>query len=83
MPITRTIKPWLAVEALPIVALVGGMVSFASWFTLRSARGPSIQWSNRNPEPWNTIRPDQGTKMVQVHHKFDKTSVLLCLFFLC
>ncbi|KAF7301606.1 hypothetical protein MIND_00726100 [Mycena indigotica] len=63
-------KPWMAVEALPIVALVTGMVSFASYFTYRSAMGPSIQWSKTNPEPWNRIKPNEGVKMVEINHKF-------------
>ncbi|KAF7354986.1 hypothetical protein MSAN_01414100 [Mycena sanguinolenta] len=72
--IKSALKPWLAVEALPLVALVGGMVSFASYFTARSAMGPTIspvQWTKKNSEPWNSIRPDQGVKMVQVNQKFD------------
>ncbi|KAJ7477106.1 hypothetical protein B0H11DRAFT_1290902 [Mycena galericulata] len=66
-------KHWFAVEAIPIVVLVTGMVSFASYFTYRSAMGPSIQWSKKNPEPWNSIRPNEGVKMVQINQKFDKT----------
>ncbi|KAJ7122812.1 hypothetical protein C8R44DRAFT_784605 [Mycena epipterygia] len=75
MPLTfkSSIKPWLAIEAIPLVVLVTGMASFASYFTFRSAMGPSIQWSRKNGEPWNTIQPDQGVKMMQVHHKFDKS----------
>ncbi|CAK5262674.1 unnamed protein product [Mycena citricolor] len=75
MPTTlrSNIKPWLAVEALPIVMLVGGIVSFASFFAYRSAMGPSIQWTKN--EPWNSIKPDEGVKMVQVNHKFEKRRV--------
>ncbi|KAJ7755665.1 hypothetical protein DFH07DRAFT_821341 [Mycena maculata] len=75
MPVSlrSPVKPWLAIEAIPIVVLVTGMVSFASYFTYRSAMGPSIQWSKQNPEPWNSIRPDEGVKMFQVNHKFDKS----------
>ncbi|KAJ6516641.1 hypothetical protein C8R47DRAFT_1087928 [Mycena vitilis] len=75
MPITfRTaMKHWFVPEAIPLVVLVTGMVSFASYFTYRSAMGPTIQWSSRNSEPWNSIRPDQGVKMVQVNHRFDQS----------
>ncbi|KAJ7237200.1 hypothetical protein B0H12DRAFT_1026430, partial [Mycena haematopus] len=52
--------------------LVAGVVSFASYFSARSAMGPTIQWSKKNSEPWNSIRPDQGVKMVQVNQKFDR-----------
>lgn len=66
-------KHWFAPEAIPIVILVTGMVSFASYFTYRSAMGPTIQWSKKNPEPWNSIRQDEGVKMMQIHQKFDKS----------
>ncbi|KAK7061400.1 hypothetical protein R3P38DRAFT_2829264 [Favolaschia claudopus] len=75
MPATlrTSMRPWMAVEAAPIVVLVAGMVSFASYFTYRSAMGPTIQWTKANSEPWNTIRPDQGVKMVEVNHRFNKS----------
>ncbi|KAJ7087205.1 hypothetical protein B0H15DRAFT_745564, partial [Mycena belliarum] len=31
-----------------------------------------VQWSKKNPEPWNSIRQDEGVKMMQIHQKFDK-----------
>ncbi|KAJ7030385.1 hypothetical protein C8F04DRAFT_1397833 [Mycena alexandri] len=75
MPVTlkSAMKHWYAPEAIPIVLLVTGVVSFASYFTYRSAMGPSIQWSRKNSEPWNSIQPDQGVKMVQVNHKFNRS----------
>ncbi|KAJ7667644.1 hypothetical protein DFH06DRAFT_1322236 [Mycena polygramma] len=44
MPITfRTaMKHWFVPEAIPLVVLLTGMVSFASYFTYRSALGPTI-----------------------------------------
>jgi len=73
MPMMNRIKPWLAVEAIPIVALVAGAVSTATYCTIRAAMGPTIQWTSKNPAPWNTIEQDQGTKMMQINQKFDKT----------
>ncbi|KAK0231221.1 hypothetical protein IW262DRAFT_1454124 [Armillaria fumosa] len=31
-----------------------------------------VQWTSANPTPWNSIQPDQGTKLVEVNHKFEK-----------
>ncbi|KIY48759.1 hypothetical protein FISHEDRAFT_73345 [Fistulina hepatica ATCC 64428] len=68
-------KNWFAVEGLPIVAIVTIVISGGTWFAFHSARGPTIQWSKANPTPWNTIEADQGTKLVGVNQKFEKTQV--------
>ncbi|KIY71826.1 hypothetical protein CYLTODRAFT_450496 [Cylindrobasidium torrendii FP15055 ss-10] len=65
-------KNWFAVEALPIVFVVSGVVVGASWYTYHLAMGPTIQWTKSNPTPWNDIKPDEGVKLVQINHKFDK-----------
>lgn len=36
-----------------------------------------VQWTKRNPTPWNDIKADEGVKLVQINHKFDKAWVLL------
>ncbi|KAJ3510037.1 hypothetical protein NMY22_g16098 [Coprinellus aureogranulatus] len=65
-------KNWFAVEAIPIYVIIGGVVAGASWYLTRLATGPTIVWTKKNPTPWNTIKPDEGTKLVQVNQKFDK-----------
>ncbi|KAK0206111.1 hypothetical protein DFS33DRAFT_558609 [Desarmillaria ectypa] len=65
-------KNWLAIEALPIYVIVGSVVAGASWYLTRLARGPTVQWTAANPAPWNSIQPNQGTKLVEVNQKFDK-----------
>ena len=60
----------------------------ASWYLTRLALGPSgasvlvvpfdpadlslVVWTKNNPTPWNTITPDQGTKLIEVNQKFEK-----------
>ncbi|KAJ2930180.1 hypothetical protein H1R20_g6863, partial [Candolleomyces eurysporus] len=66
-------KNWFAVEAIPIYVIIGGVVVGASWYIKRLATGPNIIWTKNNPTPWNTIKPDEGTKLVEVNHKFDKS----------
>ncbi|KIK65704.1 hypothetical protein GYMLUDRAFT_366466 [Collybiopsis luxurians FD-317 M1] len=65
-------KNWFAVEAIPIWCIVATVVSGGTWFMIRSAMGPTIQWTKANPTPWNEIKPNQGTKLVQVNQKFDE-----------
>ncbi|PBK62277.1 hypothetical protein ARMSODRAFT_863209, partial [Armillaria solidipes] len=52
--------------------LVGGIVSGGGWYLSRTAMGPTIQWTKSNPTPWNTIEPNQGTKLLEVNQKFEK-----------
>ncbi|KAK0472175.1 hypothetical protein IW261DRAFT_1665943 [Armillaria novae-zelandiae] len=66
------VKHWLPVEAAPFIILVGGMLSGSAWYLSRLAMGPTIQWTRSNPTPWNTIQPNQGTKLIEVNQKFDK-----------
>lgn len=37
----------------------------------------SVIWTKENPTPWNTIQPDQNTKLLQVNPKLEKKCVLL------
>ena len=37
----------------------------------------SVVWSKKNPEPWNTIKPDQSVKIINVNQKLDKRLVPL------
>jgi len=31
-----------------------------------------VVWTKSNPTPWNTIKPDEGTKLMEVNQKFEK-----------
>ncbi|KAJ7638484.1 hypothetical protein FB45DRAFT_1023274 [Roridomyces roridus] len=64
-------RHWFAVEATPIYVLVGGACIGASWYLYRLATGPSVVWTKTNPQPWNSISQSQGTKLLEVNHKFD------------
>jgi hypothetical protein len=35
----------------------------------------AVVWTKNNPTPWNTIKPDEGTKMMSVNQKFEKRYV--------
>ncbi|EKM80245.1 NdufA4, NADH dehydrogenase 1 alpha subcomplex, 4, 9kDa [Agaricus bisporus var. burnettii JB137-S8] len=68
-------RNWYSVEAIPIYVIIGGVVVGASWFLGRLATGPYVVWSKSNPTPWNTIKPDEGTKIMEINQKFDKRYV--------
>ncbi|KNZ75694.1 NADH dehydrogenase [ubiquinone] 1 alpha subcomplex subunit 4 [Termitomyces sp. J132] len=70
-------KNWFAIEAIPIYAIIGTVVCGATWYTYRLAMGPSVVWTKSNPTPWNSIEPDQNTKMLTVNQKFERRSVVL------
>ncbi|TBU32212.1 hypothetical protein BD311DRAFT_655344 [Dichomitus squalens] len=67
------LKNWFAVEATPIYAIVGAVVVGAGWYLTRLARGPEVVWTKDNPTPWNTIKPDESTKMLTVNQHFEKS----------
>ncbi|KAK7061410.1 hypothetical protein R3P38DRAFT_2829325 [Favolaschia claudopus] len=70
---SRAFKNWYAVEAIPIYVLVGGACAGASWYLYRLAMGPQVVWTKGNPHPYLSIEQDQGTKLVEMNHKFDKS----------
>ncbi|KAF8743814.1 hypothetical protein AX14_000224 [Amanita brunnescens Koide BX004] len=73
MSFRRNLKNWYAVEAIPIYVIIGGVMVGASWYLGRLALGPSVVWTKSNPTPWNTVKPDENTKLAAVSHKFDKS----------
>ncbi|KAF5333741.1 hypothetical protein D9611_002358 [Ephemerocybe angulata] len=66
-------KNWFAVEAIPIYVIIGGVVVGASWYLGRLATGSQVVWTKKNPTPWNTIKQDEGTKLLTVNQKFEKS----------
>ncbi|KAJ6538993.1 hypothetical protein B0H19DRAFT_1269365 [Mycena capillaripes] len=74
---SRAFKNWFAVEAriqaIPIYVLVGGACAGASWYLYRLATGPQVVWTKNNPAPYLSIEQNQGTKMLEVNQKFDKS----------
>ncbi|PPQ77297.1 hypothetical protein CVT25_010879 [Psilocybe cyanescens] len=66
-------KNWFAVEAIPIYVIIGGVMVGATWYMARLATGPTVVWTKSNPTPWNTIKPDEGTKIMSVNQKFEKS----------
>ncbi|EIN10334.1 hypothetical protein PUNSTDRAFT_99774 [Punctularia strigosozonata HHB-11173 SS5] len=66
-------KHWFAIEAIPIYAIIGGVIVGGSWYLTRLARGPTVVWTKDNPTPWNKIQPDEGTKLISVNQKFEKS----------
>jgi len=66
-------KNWFAIEAIPIYVVVGIAVSGAGWYMTRLARGPDVVWTKTNPQPWNTVKPEENTKLMSVNQKFDKS----------
>jgi hypothetical protein len=37
----------------------------------------AVVWTKNNPTPWNTIKPDETTKMLSVNQKFERRYVHL------
>ncbi|KAJ7781615.1 hypothetical protein B0H16DRAFT_1710808 [Mycena metata] len=73
---TKAWKNWYAVEAglaIPIYVLVAGACTGASWYVYRLATGPQVTWTKNNPHPYLSIEQDQGTKLLEVNQKFDKS----------
>ena len=35
----------------------------------------AVIWTKNNPTPWNTIQPNENTKMLTVNQKFEKEYV--------
>ncbi|KAF8227971.1 hypothetical protein L208DRAFT_1293919 [Tricholoma matsutake] len=66
-------KHWFAVEAIPIYVIIGGVVAGAAWYTYRLSMGSSVVWTKNNPTPWNTVKPDENTKMMSVNQKFERS----------
>ncbi|KAL0949815.1 hypothetical protein HGRIS_009850 [Hohenbuehelia grisea] len=66
-------KNWYAVEAVPIYAIIGAVVAGGSWYLWRLSQGPNVVWTKNNPTPWNTVQPDQNTKLMAVNQKFEKS----------
>ncbi|KAL9712756.1 hypothetical protein Ac2012v2_003993 [Leucoagaricus gongylophorus] len=66
-------KNWFAVEAIPIYVIIGGVCVGASWYLGRLAFGSQVIWTKSNPTPWNTIKPEEGTKLMEVNQRFEKS----------
>jgi len=66
-------KHWFAIEAIPIYAVIGLAVGGASWYLVRLAQGPSVVWTKNNPTPWNTVKPEENTKLMAVNQKFERS----------
>ncbi|KAI5124758.1 hypothetical protein M0805_005392 [Coniferiporia weirii] len=54
--------------------IIGVAMGGGAWYLSRLARGPTVVWTKNNPEPWNTIKPDQSTKMINVNDKLEKSA---------
>ncbi|KAF8076020.1 hypothetical protein FPV67DRAFT_1664333 [Lyophyllum atratum] len=70
---SNLMKNWFAIEAIPMYAIIGGVVLGAGWYTYRLAMGPHVVWTKSNPTPWNSVQPGDQTKMLSVNQKFDKS----------
>ncbi|KIJ19858.1 hypothetical protein PAXINDRAFT_166071 [Paxillus involutus ATCC 200175] len=66
-------RNWYAIEAIPLYAVIGLAVGGATWYLSRLARGPTVVWTKNNPTPWNDVKPDENTKLVDVHGRFSRS----------
>ena len=67
----------VTVDVLPIWVLMSGAVGAAGFMSYRAAKGPDVIWDKRNnPTPWNSIKPEEGVKLVQINVSYmHRTSV--------
>jgi NADH dehydrogenase (ubiquinone) 1 alpha subcomplex subunit 4 len=50
---------------------MGGAGLLATWYLTRLAFGPDVVWNRKgNPHPWNTIKPNESTKLMDPHGRF-------------
>ncbi|PFH52560.1 hypothetical protein AMATHDRAFT_139735 [Amanita thiersii Skay4041] len=75
-------KNWFAVEAIPIYVIIGGVMVGATWYLGRLALGPTVVWTKSNPTPWNTVKPEENSKLAAVNQKFEKRFARTVLRFL-
>ncbi|KIK99717.1 hypothetical protein PAXRUDRAFT_822487 [Paxillus rubicundulus Ve08.2h10] len=66
-------RNWYAIEAIPLYAVIGLAVGGATWYLSRLARGPTVVWTKNNPTPWNDVKPDENTKLMDVQGRFSKS----------
>ncbi|KZV86067.1 hypothetical protein EXIGLDRAFT_724720 [Exidia glandulosa HHB12029] len=64
-------RHWFAIEALPLVGIIGFALSGGSWFLYRGISRPDVIWTRSNPQPWNDIHEGESPKILDGHHKFD------------
>ncbi|KAF9224340.1 hypothetical protein BS17DRAFT_779654 [Gyrodon lividus] len=66
-------RNWYAIEAIPLYAVIGLAVGGATWYLARLARGPTVVWTKNNPTPWNDVKPDENTKLMDPSGKLSKS----------
>ncbi|TFL00656.1 hypothetical protein BDV98DRAFT_593977 [Pterulicium gracile] len=66
-------KHWFAVEATPIYIIMAGVVGGAGWYLVRLAKGPTVVWTKNNPTPWNDIKQDEATKIINMNTNLNKS----------
>lgn len=82
---SQTVTPlleWLSLEQVGtyFVLLVVPMVSLRRQFralVLLISCTNAVVWTKNNPTPWNTVKPDETTKLMTVNQKFAKKCVRL------
>ncbi|KAG1857292.1 hypothetical protein C8R48DRAFT_749038 [Suillus tomentosus] len=67
-------RNWFAIEVhFPYYAVIGLAVGGAGWYLTRLARGPTVVWTKSNPTPWNDVKQDENTKILDVNSRFAKS----------
>jgi len=64
-------QKWFAIEAIPIYVIMTGAIGGAGWYMYRLSTRPDVVWTRKNPEPFQTVKPNETTKMMAGNHKFD------------
>ncbi|KAH8832443.1 hypothetical protein DL96DRAFT_1582127 [Flagelloscypha sp. PMI_526] len=68
--VSSFLSKWGAVEAVPIVGIVTFVTLGGTFLLYRAAQKPDVVWTNANSQPWQTIGPDQNSKLMNVNQKY-------------
>ncbi|KIM25176.1 hypothetical protein M408DRAFT_74719 [Serendipita vermifera MAFF 305830] len=64
-------QKWFAIEVRFCYVIMTGALGGASWYIYRLSTRPDIVWTRKNPEPFQTVKPNETTKMMSGTHRFD------------
>lgn len=59
-------------DVIPLLVIVPTVTSLAVAFGIRTAlKNPDVSWDRHaNPEPWNKIKQNQQTKLLNIHQDY-------------
>lgn len=62
--------------ALLVVLQVIAYLPLPTLLASANGLGGTVVWTKNNPTPWNDVKPDENTKMMDVNSRFAKRCVV-------